>query len=83
MYFVCTVLRMRAVRVSLTLPEEIADELKKQPNKSKFVADSIREKLVNERRACVMVAALKLKKDYLSSRDMYAFRCIESENSSE
>lgn len=74
---------MNAVRVSLTLPEEIADELKKQPNKSKFVADSIREKLVNERKARVRDAALKLKKDYLSSRDMHAFRDIESDDFSE
>lgn len=74
---------MNSVRVSLTLPEEIADELKKQPNKSKFVADSIREKLVNERKARVRDAALKLKKDYLSSRDMHAFRDIESDDFSE
>ena len=74
---------MKTVRVSLTMPEEIADELKKQPNKSKFVTDSIREKLVNERKARVLEAALKLKKDYLSSRDLHAFRSIDPEDFSE
>ena len=74
---------MKAVRVSLTLPEEIADELKRKPNKSRFVADSIREKIVNERKAKVREAALKLKKDYLSIKDMHAFGDIESEDFSE
>ncbi len=82
-YFICILLYMKAVRVSLTLPEEIAEELKRQPNKSKFVADSIREKSINERKARVREAALRLKKDYLSSRDLHAFGVIESEDFSE
>lgn len=76
-------MHMKAIRVSLTLPEEIAEELRKRPNKSKFVADSIREKLVNERKSKIREAARRLKKIYLTDGDLHTFRDIESDDFSE
>lgn len=71
---------MKSVRVSLTLPKEVAEELKKIPNKSNFVADSIREKLINEKKARVKEAALRLKADYLANNELHVFGEIDSED---
>jgi len=37
-------------RLNITLPDEIAEELAAQPNKSRFIADVLKEKFEGERK---------------------------------
>lgn len=38
-------------RLNITLPDEIASELKKKPNKSRFIAEALKEKLRREKQS--------------------------------
>ena len=41
---------MKTKRLNITLPEEIADRLSSIPNKSKYIADALNEKIKREKR---------------------------------
>ncbi len=43
------------MRLNITLPDNLAEELKKKPNKSGYIAEALREKLRKEKRATLLM----------------------------
>ena len=71
---------MPARRLSVTLPEDILDILKTKTNRSSFIAESIREKAINDKRREIRSAAKRLQEHYTEDSDLNVLVELESED---
>ena len=58
----------------------MTENLRKFPDGPKLEADSVRDRLISERKAAVRDAALRLKTDYPANSELRVFDGIESED---
>lgn len=71
---------MPSQRLSITLPEDVVGILKSKNNKSRFLADSVREKAINDKRKDVRLAAKKLQELYAKDQNLHIFSSLDSED---
>ncbi len=70
---------MSSRRVDITLPDDIIEILKTKENKSKFMVEAIREKVLNDRKKELKKQAGYMKKYYINDKELTEFSCMDSE----
>ena len=71
---------MNSQRFNITLPEDVSEILKTKKNKSKFLAEAVREKAINDRKIEIMNKARKLKKYYETDQDLMALNSLDTQD---
>jgi hypothetical protein len=67
-------------RLNLTLPDDVSEILKTKKNKSKFLGEAAREKVINDRKEEIMAKAKKLRKYYESDDDLNSLTSLDSQD---
>lgn len=80
MYILYTLLCVSTQRFNITLPDDIAEVLKTKKNKSEFLAEAVREKMVRDRKREVLENAKKIKKYYESDEDLKSLNSLDSQD---
>lgn len=71
---------MPSQRLSITLPEDVVTILKSKRNRSGFIADSIREKEINDKRKNIRIAANRLLEYYDKEKNLHIFKELETDD---
>lgn len=71
---------MVSQRLSITLPEDVVMMINSKPNKSGFIADAVREKMINDKRRKTRLAASRLSKYYSVDKNLHTFEELETED---
>lgn len=70
---------MSSSRIDITLPDEIIEILKTKKNKSKFMAEAIYEKVLNDKKNELKKQANYMKKYYIDDKELTEFSGIDYE----
>ena len=68
---------MSTQRFNITLPDDIAEVLRTKKNKSEFLAEAVREKMIRDRKREVLENAKKIKKYYESDEDLKSLNSLD------
>ena len=71
---------MRTQRLNLTSPDDVSEFLKTKKNKSEFLAATVREKAINDRKKEIMEKAMKLKHYYEYDEDFNSLNGLDSQD---
>lgn len=61
----------------MTLPDDVSEILRTKKNKSRFVADAVKEKAVNDKKIEIIEKAKKLKKYYDNDEDLNSLKSLD------
>jgi hypothetical protein len=67
-------------RLNVTIPDDVSDILKTKKNKSKFLTEAVREKVINDKKKEIVEKAGKLKKYYEIDEDLTSLNSMDSED---
>jgi hypothetical protein len=67
-------------RLNVTIPDDVSDILKTKKNKSKFLTEAVREKVINDKKKEIVEKARKLKKYYEIDEDLTSLNSMDSED---
>ena len=71
---------MPTQRLNVTIPDDVSDILKTKKNKSKFLTEAVREKVINDKKKEIVEKARKLKKYYEIDEDLTSLNSMDSED---
>ncbi|EQB69149.1 hypothetical protein [Cuniculiplasma divulgatum] len=71
---------MSTHRLNVTIPDDVSDILKTKKNKSKFLTEAVREKVINDKKKEIVEKARKLKKYYEIDEDLTSLNSMDSED---
>ena len=71
---------MSTHRLNVTIPDDVSDILKTKKNKSKFLTEAVREKVINDKKKEIVEKAGKLKKYYEIDEDLTSLNSMDSED---
>ena len=71
---------MSTQRLNVTLPDDVSEILKTKKNKSEFVTEAVREKVINDKKKEIVEKARKLKKYYEIDEDLTSLNSMDSED---
>lgn len=71
---------MATQRLNVTVPDDVSQILKTKKNKSEFLTEAVREKVINDKKKEVAEKARKLKKYYDSDKDMTSLNSLDYED---
>ena len=71
---------MSTHRLNVTIPDDVSDILKTKKNKSKFLTEAVREKVINDKKKEIVEKARKLKKYYETDEDLTSLNSMDSQN---
>ena len=71
---------MSTHRLNVTIPDDVSDILKTKKNKSKFLTEAVREKVINDKKKEIVEKARKLKKYYEIDEDLTSLNSMDSKD---
>ena len=71
---------MSTHRLNVTIPDDVSDILKTKKNKSKFLTEAVREKVIKDKKKEIVEKAGKLKKYYEIDEDLTSLNSMDSED---
>ncbi len=71
---------MPTQRLNVTIPDDVSEILKTKKNKSEFLTEAVREKVIKDKKKEIVEKARKLKKYYETDEDLTSLNSMDSQN---
>ena len=70
---------MPTQRLNVTIPDDVSEILKTKKNKSEFLTEAVREKVIKDKKKEIVEKARKLKKYYETDEDLTSLNSMDSQ----